>query len=314
MRHRSRVSIVVALALSIVTGESLGARGGQQLAAEAESTFAVLVQKVQAASEAQVQKGPPSGLEAIGLHGFSVALVLGDMQGSSTTDNVPGGAKKALADMRDFLPYKSYKLIDAQWLLCCGGSVTPMTSVSGRLRGAAMPGSMEEQEYAFTVSVTAATGSKLSIRFSLRDATTAGKFTAPTETFLKYGDNLGTLYLVQMEENSASRLEAEKELTRLREQFGPNSQKTKEAEQRLAQLQQRGEQLARTAASKASAESARRHESNAGSGKAIIDSTFSMEVGETVVIGTSSLKGDKALIALLTAAQRPPRVAKTEQR
>jgi hypothetical protein len=37
---------------------------------------------------------------------------------------------------------------------------------------------------------------------------------------------------------------------------------------------------------------------------AIIDSTFSMDIGETVVIGTSSLKGDKALIALLTAARR----------
>jgi hypothetical protein len=38
---------------------------------------------------------------------------------------------------------------------------------------------------------------------------------------------------------------------------------------------------------------------------AVIDSTFSMDIGETVVIGTSSLKGDKALIALLTAVRRP---------
>ena len=37
---------------------------------------------------------------------------------------------------------------------------------------------------------------------------------------------------------------------------------------------------------------------------AVIDSTFLMDVGETVVIGTSSVKGDKALVALLTAAPR----------
>jgi hypothetical protein len=36
----------------------------------------------------------------------------------------------------------------------------------------------------------------------------------------------------------------------------------------------------------------------------VLDSTFNMKVGETVVIGTSRLKGDKALIALLTAASR----------
>ena len=39
--------------------------------------------------------------------------------------------------------------------------------------------------------------------------------------------------------------------------------------------------------------------------RSIMDSTFSIAVGETVVIGTSRLKGDKALIALLTAAAKP---------
>jgi hypothetical protein len=36
-------------------------------------------------------------------------------------------------------------------------------------------------------------------------------------------------------------------------------------------------------------------------GRAIIDTSFTMDIGETVVVGTSRLKGDKALIALLTA-------------
>ena len=34
---------------------------------------------------------------------------------------------------------------------------------------------------------------------------------------------------------------------------------------------------------------------------AIIDTSFTMDVGETVVVGTSRVAGDKALIALLTA-------------
>jgi hypothetical protein len=37
----------------------------------------------------------------------------------------------------------------------------------------------------------------------------------------------------------------------------------------------------------------------------VLDSTFSIAIGETVVIGTSRLKGDQALIALLTAAGKP---------
>ena len=39
--------------------------------------------------------------------------------------------------------------------------------------------------------------------------------------------------------------------------------------------------------------------------RAMIDTSFTMDVGETVVVGTSRLAGgDKALIALLTAVQR----------
>ena len=37
---------------------------------------------------------------------------------------------------------------------------------------------------------------------------------------------------------------------------------------------------------------------------ALIDTTFSMRVGETVVVGTSRVNGDRALIALMTAVSR----------
>ena len=42
-----------------------------------------------------------------------------------------------------------------------------------------------------------------------------------------------------------------------------------------------------------------------GRGRSVIDTTFNMDVGETVVVGTSRVRGgDKALIALLTAVAR----------
>jgi hypothetical protein len=58
-------------------------------------------------------------------------------------------------------------------------------------------------------------------------------------------------------------------------------------------------------------DSARRVSAAAGNTRevrrAVIDTSFMMAVGETVVVGTSRLKGDKALIALLTAIpQRAP--------
>jgi hypothetical protein len=40
-------------------------------------------------------------------------------------------------------------------------------------------------------------------------------------------------------------------------------------------------------------------------GREIMDSSFSVSPGETVVIGTSRLNGDQALIAILTAATKP---------
>lgn len=35
-----------------------------------------------------------------------------------------------------------------------------------------------------------------------------------------------------------------------------------------------------------------------------MDSSFTMEAGETVVVGTSKLGGDKALIAIVTAVRK----------
>jgi hypothetical protein len=40
-------------------------------------------------------------------------------------------------------------------------------------------------------------------------------------------------------------------------------------------------------------------------GRSVIDTSFTMDIGETVVVGTSRVRGgDKALIALLTAVPK----------
>jgi hypothetical protein len=46
------------------------------------------------------------------------------------------------------------------------------------------------------------------------------------------------------------------------------------------------------------------HGRETSASRAIVDSSFMMDTGETVVVGTSRLGGDKALIALVTAARR----------
>ena len=73
--------------------------------------------------------------------GFSVVLVVGDLQGSGGEDDVPMAARRALADMKDFLPYKSYKLVDAAWIV-------GTTHTISRLRGP------EDRDYELEITTT----------------------------------------------------------------------------------------------------------------------------------------------------------------
>src|SRR5262245_7190218 len=66
--------------------------------------------------------------------GFSVVLIVGDTQTATTAvDNAPAGARKALTDVKDFLPYKGYRVLDTQWIAGSKGT----TRVHG----------LEDQEY-----------------------------------------------------------------------------------------------------------------------------------------------------------------------
>ena len=69
---------------------------------------------------AQAAPEPPAGPVAAGsgpTHMFQVALVVADPEASpAAPQNLPRGIQKALSDLGDFLPYKSYRLVDTALL------------------------------------------------------------------------------------------------------------------------------------------------------------------------------------------------------
>jgi hypothetical protein len=72
--------------------------------------------------------------------GFSVVLVLGESQGSTTATKMSGPAARALDDVKELLPYKIFQVLDTLWM--AGGK-----SSIGRLRGSG------GQEYDITLEV-----------------------------------------------------------------------------------------------------------------------------------------------------------------
>lgn len=202
--------------------------------------------------------------------GFSVVLVLGDMQSAAIADNVPAAARKALADMKDFLPYKGYRLLDAQWIL---GSERATT----RLRGP------DEQEYQLTLR-SAFYVPKLRVTFHLQDAGAAVSLYADAREVDERR--------AQLAEAQAKLQHLEREAAALRDRGGA------EAQRLLPSITKDIAELKRQIPDAETALTISR-------GRSVIDTTFNMDVGETVVVGTSRTRGgDKALIALLTAVPK----------
>jgi len=220
------------------------------------------------ASAQPASKPSPDEKGLPGPQGFSVVLVLGDMQSASSSDNVPPAARKALADMKDFLPYKGYRLLDAQWIL---GSERAST----RLRGP------EEQEYQLTLRSGIYVG-KLRVTFQLQEPGGAEYAVSENEA----GQRRAQLAAMQ------DRLrQLEQELAGLRARSGDNQREVNEARRVAnAQMAELKRQIAAT-----------ENAMTIGRGRSVIDTTFNMDIGETVVVGTSRVAGEKALIALLTA-------------
>lgn len=225
--------------------------------------------------------------------GFSVVLVLADLQASTAPDDVPPAARRALADMKDFLPFKHYRVLDSQWTSCCAQA--SLATLSGRLQGVAghMSGSelkLVQRPYAFNLTIQPG-GDKLQVQFGLREEDGGPGQEAASERQLQI--------LVEDYQIARQRLEEEKK----RVAVGVLSPRD------LRPLEDEVLRLERNiAAARADAPSPR----GSKGVRNVINSSFTMDVGETVVVGTSRLGGDKALIALVTAAKRSGTTAREE--
>jgi hypothetical protein len=249
------------------------------------------VETPQPAPKAVPAQAPPrrGGEARVELQGFSIVLVLADLQPATGQDDVPPAARNALADMKDFLPYKSYRLLDAAWVLGQGNSATVT-----RLRGP------DDREYEVRVHTSparfiaqglTATGTHdIYVQFTLRDGGAAEEHADQTTIY----EHLRTA------EAALASDERRQEIARLEAELAAARQKKDEA--RVQAL----EKQLRTARSRATQAQRPKYAVTPRADRAVIDTSFTMEVGETVVVGTSRLKGNsKALIALLTAV--PPK-------
>ena len=253
--------------------------------------------------QAQGQRGaapfqapmPAQGAAAPEISGFSVVLVVGETQsssGSGAVQELPAGAQRALSDMREFLPYKHYRVLDSQWTSCC--SPRSRATVAGRLQGVAVGGTpgpqgplnLVSRSYAF--SITAGTSSPtITTRFILGIEET-GRTANP--------ERLRDLERERQDlQAEIEHLETQISTTRARIEMGT----TTAAE--LPPLQLRHGALKRKLADVVTSIE---ELGSTGTGRPIIDSSFTMSAGETVVVGTSKLGGDKALIALVTAVKK----------
>jgi len=244
--------------------------------------------------QAQASSRPKSNVPVVeNIGGFSVVLVLGETQpsGAAETETLPGGAKKALSDMREFLPYKNYRVLDAQWTSCCSPRST--TTVAGRLQG--VTGSigpngavsLSPRGYAFSIAASVS-GMNIPVRFVLAQEDTSRRATENTD---RSRDLERERQNLQAEIES---LRAQLNETQKRVEVGMiSAAELRPLQDRHAAYQRRLTDLT------ADIESA----AHAGA-RPIIDSSFTMDAGETVVVGTSKLGGDKALIAVVTAVKK----------
>jgi len=258
----------LAVSLSCLCGrvEAGQSRGNPQAASEVRSAL----QSMYAARAAAPQ-----------LRGFSLTLVQGDIKGPSTSEGVPPAVGKALADLKDFLPYKGYTLLDTAWTVGTGELKTQLRrsetvtydvdmTIAPVLRGGPLVVS------GFRVHESGAPSADGRERAELEQQTRAMR--AETEALR------GEVLALKSRRASTQDPRAQDTPASLRAQLEP-------AEARLAQLE---------AALVATKQSAAR----VAAKDAIIDTSFHMSVGETVVVGTSRIQGDKALIVLVTAVGR----------
>jgi hypothetical protein len=241
-----------------------------------------LATAAQAAGQASRQGGAAggAGMGSAGvdqLAGFSIVLVTGSTAASTptTASAIPPAAAKAIADLKDFLPYRSYSLLDSQWALGSRGFTTTLQGPQGAA-------------YSVTASAAQVSATRVNVAsFALTEArgasgleTNAEQSEVARERQRQVESQLRAM-TARVDAARAKNLEGTKAMEELKEQLAELEHRALVAQQQLS---------ARGAGSP--------------SPHAIIRTSFSMDVGETVVVGTSRLDGDKALIVLLTAVRK----------
>ncbi len=230
------------------------------------SVFALALLLLASPAPAQVPVTPVNGLQ-----GFGIVLVLGDVQDGSS-DSVPASARAALYDLKDFLPYRSYRVLDTAWLLA---SSPTRQAIGGRLQG------LDEQSYEVTLDRLPVGASTLQVSFQMLE-------TSP-DLGVRQGQGRDADRLAMMQRTMA---EMRAQLQQAERQKSENHPDVMALRNRIADLETELE--------------ARRKQASYAAGSAIlIDTSFTMSLGETVVVGTSRMRGgNRALIVLLTAAAR----------
>jgi hypothetical protein len=205
------------------------------------------------------------------LDGFGIVLVLGDVQ-DGASDNVPAAARAALADLKDFLPYRSYRVLDTAWVLA---SATTRQAVTSRLQG------LDDQDYEVVLERLALPPSSLQVHFTMREPGAARQAAAAA----RHSDRLAMLKRQMMQTHE--------QLKRADSERNRSDADVETLRQRLTRLEADFESLNIQGVGYVPGEST------------LIDTSFNMSLGETVVVGTSRMRGgNKALIVVLTAATK----------
>jgi hypothetical protein len=238
---------------------------------------AVTPARAQPPGAPNVSVTPPPPTDA--LQGFGVVLVIGDVQNAATSDNIPPAARAALSDLKDFLPYRSYRVLDTSWVLA---SSSTRQAVTSRLQG-------DEQEYEVTLDRVPVGPSLLQVGFKMRETNTDEERRASDR---------------QARAAEALKTEMARQMTR---RFLTDKLRNAEAQQNRAEAEELRQRLKELELAMDIDKNQTRSApgSYAPGGATLIDTSFNISLGETVVVGTSRMRGgNKALIVLVTAVSR----------
>ena len=236
------------------------------------------------------------------VQGFNIVLLVGESQSSGASiDDVPPAARKALNDMRDFLPFKHYRVLDSQWTSCCGDG--PSAQIRGNVQGVrgygmAPDGSsvkLSPHTYSFLLHIGPTGAQRLSVMFRLEEPPSGGQ-------------NIAS-FVESREEMERRHAELRRELDTLADEIPRRLQRLGDKHPEVMTLQQQRSRVQQRLAESVNQLAHSTYDTRQGQGgrRSVIDSSFTMDLGETVVVGTSRLGGDKALIAIVTAVRRGTR-------